>query len=502
MILSQVFRKFLFLRIKFRYPSKYSCVFSVLISLFCFVAFVSADALSNADSDAVSDFPIGSNGKDTPFRDVDSLEKEMNVSSFSSEITGAYLLSFHACDPTTTNCADPRNHKVYVAQSDDGFNWDILPGWEPTQGSVPDLIRRGDTLYVFYCYWGQIASKVLRYDFSTKTWGEPVSLKIADTEAPNGFVDMSATIDDQGRLVLFYLVAAAGQDPAGCAPGETTCNKRFRSATEVVGSDGTQFSADSRDRLQITIDNTSSASDPDIFFDGSRHVLYISRQQSVQVYTSQTLQGEYVLSGSLSDGYLTNSVGIACGYFDQANSNYWTYGHTYDGTILRAVHTSLDQVLGESDFETVITGDSMGLGESCQVQSPGFAVNTKDTIYPIPDIKANGSDSPVALSAGEPVSITISLDPEDKTGQNADWWIAVSTPFAPPGNWYTYVHPTGWVSGVKVCAQAGLFDVSPYEVLNMTLPVGNYTFYFALDDPDGAATGPWWGLDSVEVIVQ
>ena len=36
----------------------------------------------------------------------------------------------------------------------------------------------------------------------------------------------------------------------------------------------------------------------------------------------------------------------------------------------------------------------------------------------------------------------------------------------------------------------------------MTLPVGNYTFYFAVDDPDGMATGPWWGMDSVEVTVQ
>ena len=36
----------------------------------------------------------------------------------------------------------------------------------------------------------------------------------------------------------------------------------------------------------------------------------------------------------------------------------------------------------------------------------------------------------------------------------------------------------------------------------MTLPVGDYTFYFALDAPDGDATGPWWGMDSVEVTVQ
>ena len=176
-----------------------------------------------------------------PPRDTDNLEKEKRISSFSSEISGTYLLSFHACDPTTTDCTDPRNHRVYVAQSNDGFNWDIIPGWEPTQGSVPDLIRRGDTLYVFYCYWGQLGSRVLRYDFGTNTWATPVSLDLIDAEAPDGIVDMSATIDSQGRLVLFYLVAAAGQDPAGCAPGETTCTKHFRSATEVEGSDGTQF---------------------------------------------------------------------------------------------------------------------------------------------------------------------------------------------------------------------------------------------------------------------
>jgi len=35
----------------------------------------------------------------------------------------------------------------------------------------------------------------------------------------------------------------------------------------------------------------------------------------------------------------------------------------------------------------------------------------------------------------------------------------------------------------------------------MVLSAGDYTFYFGLDDPDGAATGPWWGIDSVKVSV-
>lgn len=118
------------------------------------------------------------------------------------------------------------------------------------------------------------------------------------------------------------------------------------------------------------------------------------------------------------------------------------------------------------------------------------------------EIKANDSDGPITVYSCDRVSIDISLNPGDKAGQNADWWIAVHAPFTPPLDWYTYVYPTGWVLGINLCVQARLFDLSPHEVLNMTLPIGNYIFYFAIDDPDGTAIGPWWGMDSVEVTVQ
>jgi uncharacterized repeat protein (TIGR01451 family) len=116
-----------------------------------------------------------------------------------------------------------------------------------------------------------------------------------------------------------------------------------------------------------------------------------------------------------------------------------------------------------------------------------------------PDIQANGSDGPVMVSSGTPVSITIALNPGEYAGVNADWWIAVHTPFAPSGDWYTYVHPTGWKTGVNLCAQAALFELAPFEVLNMALPVGNYTFYFAVDPPDGIPTAELLDLVEVEV---
>jgi hypothetical protein len=45
-----------------------------------------------------------------------------------------------------------------------------------------------------------------------------------------------------------------------------------------------------------------------------------------------------------------------------------------------------------------------------------------------------------------------------------------------------------------------LFDLTSFEVLDMALPVGDYTFYFAVDPPDGIPTAEL--LDSVEVQVE
>ena len=117
------------------------------------------------------------------------------------------------------------------------------------------------------------------------------------------------------------------------------------------------------------------------------------------------------------------------------------------------------------------------------------------------DIKANGSDDSVSIPQGIPVSIRITVTAGSAAGQNADWWVAVATPFVYPGNWYSYFYPTGWYQGINACIQTPIFDLASYEVLNGALPPGDYTFYFAVDDPDGVAQGPWWDFDAVNVHV-
>ena len=121
---------------------------------------------------------------------------------------------------------------------------------------------------------------------------------------------------------------------------------------------------------------------------------------------------------------------------------------------------------------------------------------------PIPDIKANGQDGPVSVNAGDSVSVSVSLDPGAWSGRNADWWVAAHTPFDPPLDWYTYAYPEGWRYGIRVCAQTPLFEITtPFNVLNMALPVGHYIFYFAIDgNMDGEPDVTW--LDFVEVNVE
>jgi len=120
---------------------------------------------------------------------------------------------------------------------------------------------------------------------------------------------------------------------------------------------------------------------------------------------------------------------------------------------------------------------------------------------PLPIIKANGQENSVVLAEGTAVSITVSLNPGEKAGHDADLWIVIHTPFASPLDWQSFVYQVGWIQGINRCIQLPLFEFSSLQVLNQILPKGRYTFYFAVDDPDGYATGPWWGMDSVEVTV-
>ncbi|MBF0497735.1 MAG: hypothetical protein HQK58_14365, partial [Deltaproteobacteria bacterium] len=288
-----------------------------------------------------------------------------------------YLMAFHAC----TSCTDPVNHYTYVGQSDDGVSWTILPNYTTYQGSVPDLIHRNNTIYVYN------PGYVRRYDISTTAWADPakvaVTIRHTDGSAEN-FVDPCPYLNSDGKIILFYLVVDVSGDPAKCQTGQSTCTKTFRSATEVTGSDGTQFTVDAGNRAEIQISGSTTslqvASDPHVFQGPSGYILYIAKNGGVQAMSSDQLQGSYTNISGLPDGMLVSNTGsVPSGYYNPDTGQYVTYVHSPDGSttvIKRAVHSSLNTPLTGSAFTTILTGSSVpGLGSAYSVASPGFHRN-------------------------------------------------------------------------------------------------------------------------------
>ncbi len=283
-------------------------------------------------------------------------------------------MSFHACEKSECQTG-VLSHQTYLAQSDDGETWSLVPGWQAYVGSVPDVIRRGNTLYIFN------PGRMARYNIDTGVFEGPMAIEIEGLS--KGFVDPSLIVDDRGRLVLFFLYGRLGGDPASCPPDQATCEQRFGSATEVEGSNGAMFTLDDGDRAAVQISPGGpirSASDPDIFFDGTQYVLYISHGPSFSVWTSPDLRGAYTeAAASLPGELLTSLTGVPSGYFEPLSRRYWSFGHRarqdQAASIYRAVHADFSRPLSESDWVIVASGESLGLTGAVNVESPGFAVN-------------------------------------------------------------------------------------------------------------------------------
>ena len=62
----------------------------------------------------------------------------------------AYLMAYHTCS-SSSSCSDPANHTVQLAESNNGSTWTSVPGYNTISksGSVPDVITRGDKLYLY-----------------------------------------------------------------------------------------------------------------------------------------------------------------------------------------------------------------------------------------------------------------------------------------------------------------------------------------------------------------
>jgi hypothetical protein len=121
---------------------------------------------------------------------------------------------------------------------------------------------------------------------------------------------------------------------------------------------------------------------------------------------------------------------------------------------------------------------------------------------PVPDIKANGLDAPLTLSAGDMVSVSASLNPGSFSNQNADWWVAKDG----PDGWYYYdVLGGSWSfqPGLSLTYQGPLFELGSTDIwVGAELSSGTHTFYFGVDRVmDGILTYEALTYDSISITV-
>ena len=284
-----------------------------------------------------------------------------------------YLLAFHGCDTAKTDCRKPQNHLVYVAESQDGEAWNLLPNWEPFAGSVPDIVEREGILYI---YSAQGGGTVVRYDLSLN---KILSQKQVSVENVVGFVDPAPIIDEDGNIVLFFLHCRYQGSSTHCFDSDAGTQRNIEpehfigSAVEVEGSDGAEFVLVGGDRL-----TTKNGTDPDIFFDGSRYVLYVSYGPSVGAYSSLTLHGSYI-STLPSRGFLSKAGGVPSGYYDAAVKLYQSFVHAASGAdniavIKTVAHQDLSSEIKNASWKTILTAEELGLAATTTIESPGILV--------------------------------------------------------------------------------------------------------------------------------
>lgn len=286
-------------------------------------------------------------------------------------LTKNYLMAFHSCLQSSCSIG-PSAHTVQLAESNDGLMWNLVSGFPSYSGSVPDVITRNNKLYIY------TPGKVKRYNTITSTWDAvPVNVSIVDASSVAvSYVDPSPYTDASGALNLFFLNSTGiVGDPAICTT--TPCIRTFDSATEVPGSDGTQFIKQPGSRITVTVTGGFAPTDPDIFYDGVNYFLYTSEGTTTRCYSSSSLHGTYTALSSLpSANLLSSSSGIPCGIYNTTTLKYMSYGHSAASgstEIKGAVHSNF---LTQPTYSTLITGTSIGLGSTYNVQSPGICNNT------------------------------------------------------------------------------------------------------------------------------
>lgn len=124
-----------------------------------------------------------------------------------------------------------------------------------------------------------------------------------------------------------------------------------------------------------------------------------------------------------------------------------------------------------------------------------------DTNFATPDALLNGSEGPLNVDAGDPVTFSGNLTAGDFAGQTADFWVRQTLPDATT-RWL--VNGSGWVVSATpvLFQQSSIADQAP--AFSTQLPdtsAGDHDLYFAVDDnTDGTFDGTWSDSETLTAV--
>ena len=271
-----------------------------------------------------------------------------------------YLMAFHTC-ALGTECTNPMNHLIRLGSSPDGRSWAQLPGWQPYSGSVPDVFRRGDTAYV-------IGAGLSRVNMLTgQVTASSFTVKNAQgADALPRDASFAGQLPD-GRLVLVYVPSMQAIDPA-------SPTRSILLATEDKDSDGSSFTyvGDAITITTASLPVPGDATDPDIYWNGSRWVLLVSLGGNAVAYTSANLLGPY--EANTQTLVSQNNGGVPSAVLSTDNSTVFTYVNAGDrDNVSIRLGTSVAPPSLISSWSVVIPASQFG---TASAESPGVSLNS------------------------------------------------------------------------------------------------------------------------------
>ncbi len=247
----------------------------------------------------------------------------------------------------------------------------------------------------------------------------------------------------------------------------------------AAGNDGRNLTLGDRDNDDLIVAGATDQNDNSASF--SNYGKFVDLvAPGVDIYTTHSSGNSSYTSSSGTSFSCPLTAGL-CALIFSANSSL-----TPD-QVENTLKQSADD-LGTSGVDNTFGYGRINVNEAMLISGGGGD--------PITDIKVNGSDGFLSVSHTQSVPITISLDPGDQAGVAHDWWIFVLKDWSTTFYWSP---PTSWIpSGTPIRSyNGGLVAVNSYTVAQGNIPVGWYTFTFAVDALDNTYQGTF--IDTCEV---